>query len=526
MGDSGAIIHTTNGGRQWIKQNSGVNETLLQLHSHDGKTIIAVGFNGTILRTVNSGQTWDKISTSVTGNMWAVKMLDDTLGWACGTNTSLLKTTDGGINWQSVETGHPGIAYWNMTFITKDTFYVSCSGGVYLKTEDGGNSWISKSVNMSIGLYTIKAFNDKKIVAGGGQGYIAYTEDGGVNWSYSRVDINVNSFAFVNDSLGYALGTEEDSILKTTDGGKTWKYIWLGSLLGLNNINFVNDSVGYITGNPLILQKTTDQGHTWKSTVIRDDFSDIFFISPEKGFAVSPGSLYCTTDKGATWSLKPNSPYGCMNIVFTDSLTGFIGGYENKIYKTTNSGITWTMKNITGKTDSLYFINKIVFPDKKTGYACGVYDTYKTTDSGENWYSVSAKGGYSLFFTDSLTGLVLSRPVIKTTNGGITWTQIKIIDDDCSDIYFRNSEDGYITFFNLLYRTTDGGNCWEPEPKVSDYNSGWLGFLTKEHGFVLGTLQYETTDGGDNWVNISNQIGTNLLKFHSPSCKYGICNWR
>jgi photosystem II stability/assembly factor-like uncharacterized protein len=141
VGDSGAVIYTKTGGRKWIKQNSGVKEVILKVHSYNGKTVIATGFNGTVLRSVNEGKNWEKIPVPATGNLWCVKMLDDSLGWACGTSTSLIKTTDGGVNWQYVETGYPGFWYGDMAFISKDTFYVSCSGGVFLKTEDGGDSW-------------------------------------------------------------------------------------------------------------------------------------------------------------------------------------------------------------------------------------------------------------------------------------------------------------------------------------------------------------------------------------------------
>lgn len=523
VGDSGAIIYTKTGGREWIKQNSGLKEILLKIHSYDGKTVIATGFNGTLLRSVNEGKNWEKIPLPVTGNMWCVKMLDDTLGWACGTSTSLIKTTDGGLNWQYVETGYPGIWYWDMAFVSKDTFYVSCTGGVYLKTEDGGKTWIFNSVNKNISLYTIKVFNSQRIVTGGGEGYIAFTDDGGKNWNYSRPSTFINSFAFINDSLGYALGTEELSIIKTTDGGKSWKYIltepriWVGR----NNITFVNDSVGYITGGPIILLKTTDKGYTWNNLVIRDDFLDVWFLTPEKGFAVSPPALYKTLNKGEDWQKVNDNLIGSC-IFFTDSITGFIGGRGNKIYKTTDGGISWNNKNITGRTDSNFSINKIVFPDKKNGYAVGLYNTFKTTDGGENWFLVNIKGGFSLFFIDSLTGWVLSNPVIKTTDRGLTWNTITILfNEEGSDIYFKNKNEGIVTYYNRLFKTTNGGDNWTEDVKCKGYKYGYFGFLTKAHGFVLGTKQYETTDGGDNWTDISEQEGTRLQKFHSPAANTG-----
>jgi photosystem II stability/assembly factor-like uncharacterized protein len=523
VGDNGAIIYTKTGGREWIKQNSGVNEILLRVHSYDGKTVIAAGFNGTVLRSVNEGKNWEKIPVPVTGNIWCVRMLDEKLGWACGTSTSLIKTTDGGVNWQYVETGYPGIWYWDMAFLSKDTFYVSCTGGVFLKTEDGGKTWIFNSVNKNISLYTIKVFNPQRIVAGGGEGYIAYTDDGGKSWSYSQLDISINSFAFVNDSLGYALGTDDLAILRTTDGGKKWKYFRTEPriLVGRNHVSFVNDSVGYITGGPIILLKTTDGGYTWNSVVIRDDFMDVWFLSPEEGFVLSPPGLYKTSDRGEKWE-KVSDTTGGTSIFFIDKMTGFIGGLKNQIYKTTDGGISWQNKNITGKTDSNFSINKIAFPDKKNGYAVGYKNTFKTTDGGENWFLINLTGGRALSFIDSLTGWVLSNPIIKTTDGGLNWVTLpRISYEDAFDIYFKNKNEGIITLYNQLFKTTDGGEAWTADDKCKNYQSAYFGFLTKDHGFILGTKHFETTDGGNSWTDISQQIGTSLQRFHSPAENIG-----
>ncbi|TAL73238.1 MAG: hypothetical protein EPN88_04550, partial [Bacteroidetes bacterium] len=104
-GNNGAIIKTTNGGKNWIIANTPVNNIILKIHSYNGILIVAVGFNGTILRSTDRGETFSQVTSGLTADLWGIQMINDTLGWICGTNWSLLKTTNGGINWQTITAG-------------------------------------------------------------------------------------------------------------------------------------------------------------------------------------------------------------------------------------------------------------------------------------------------------------------------------------------------------------------------------------------------------------------------------------
>ncbi len=141
-GDYGRIIKTTNGGQSWFTASSPVNQLLLKIHSFDGQTVIAAGYDKTILRSTDGGENFSQIQTSIVSgtNLWGVKMVSSNTGWISGTNNTLLKTTNGGLTWQSVTTPGYTSDFWGIDFLDANRGFIAATGKVLLTT-DSGESW-------------------------------------------------------------------------------------------------------------------------------------------------------------------------------------------------------------------------------------------------------------------------------------------------------------------------------------------------------------------------------------------------
>lgn len=105
--------------------------------------------------------------------------------------------------------------------------------------------------------------------------------------------------------------------------------------------------------------------------------------------------------------------------------------------------------------------------------------------------------------------------VIKTTDGGESWTQLTTgVDVDLESVFFINELTGWVTGDpvddkNTILKTTDGGLSWQDQGfdeigarslysiKFADENTGWIGGRAP-------SLLYKTIDGGDNWVAQTN----------------------
>ncbi len=119
VGDRGVIWHTSDGGRSWKQQTSGVTCRLEAVQFLDVDNGWAAGgwtqpytheTHGVVLRTRDGGQTWQNTPGLTLPGLTCLKMLDAKWGWAAGSRSHLFPsgvffTDDGGRTWTPVMKG-------------------------------------------------------------------------------------------------------------------------------------------------------------------------------------------------------------------------------------------------------------------------------------------------------------------------------------------------------------------------------------------------------------------------------------
>ena len=302
-------------------------------------------------------------------------------------------------------------------------------------------------------------------------------------------------------------------------------------------------------------------------------YDDIWFISPEVGWAVnSDGLILHTEDSGVTWTQQFRTPIVGTRAVylrcisFGNSQTGWVGTLtENyRMFETDNGGINW--KFVTNLPDNaplaicgLYAVNESVVYASGSNYPYKRYPArvMKTTDGGKTWTAMEmgeqASNLIDIFFFDENHGFVVGGysdkedpdpeknvpdysdvvpVVLYTEDGGNTWVnRVANLTFEPGEwgwkIYFVNQNVGYVSLesFNrgAVLKTTDGGQTWirlpinDPQGNV---NLEGVGFITEDRGWVGGwgsadfTAGYssETVDGGITWVD-ANHIGRFINRF-------------
>lgn len=540
-GQSGAVIKTMDGGSNWTISNTPVNNLLLKIHSYNGQIVLVTGYDGIILRSSDGGENFVQVTSGVGSgyDLWGVQMLNDTLGWVCGVYQTLLKTTDAGLSWQPISTGL-NQHFWAIDFVNEQYGMIACSGGIVLKTTDGGNSWTQVQAGDIRDLFTIDIIDSLHIAAAGYDGKNVYSSDGGVTW-VSNPDLPAfsatNCIDFINADTGYSVQDVYD-IQKTTNRGQSW-FNPAPSVTSEWYIQLLNDGTGYSSGEEpgggyaLNFFKRTDGLENWSRLFLNDYFADVFFVSEEKGFAISgvlsqTQVLYKTTNGGITWVSVPEAPGG-NDLLFLDSLTGFIVGDNSAINKTTDAGSNWYLTNVpnpVGDFRVVFFINH------NTGWAGSIWTStsnakiLKTTDEGENWFVQAQQSGVdgftSIFFVDTLQGWATSRYIWQTTNGGQNWierTDIPIFLPD--DVYFTNSDTGWVGRYsiinNSLFKTTDGGLNWIGIPEAIGARKLFF-FPDPIHWLTLGFSRYYWTNNyGNSWQEFTEDVPSGLISFFAPS---------
>lgn len=266
-----------------------------------------------------------------------------------------------------------------------------------------------------------------------------------------------------------------------------------------DDVFFINESVGWaVNGYYAAVYKTIDGGKTWTKQL--DE-------------AILGGDYYFR------------------NIEFLDENIGFLGTLNGEFFKTTNGGSNWTqITNISPNPTAICGLDTV---GSSTIYGCGAYFTpahiIKSVDSGNTWQfidmSAYANALVEIYFLTETIGFVSGRnnngaTILKTTDGGTSWTEIfnsnvtgeyvwkiQILENNPDAIF--GSIEAVSPNLGKLIKSLDGGITWTsynaPETAIQA-----VGFINEDHGWIGGhnTGFYETLNGGQTWTNLN--IGKNL----------------
>ena len=158
-GDSGLIIHTSDGGVDWQIQNSQSSELIQDIFFLNFNLGWAVTtrfdsiYGSYILKTTNGGEVWEKEFFSIENKFFhTIYFLDALNGWvAGGPSDAFYRTTDGGVSWftpQFDSSMFIGAPVQDLAFYSPQ-YGFACGGlhdrfGVIWKTTDSGYSWSSQ----------------------------------------------------------------------------------------------------------------------------------------------------------------------------------------------------------------------------------------------------------------------------------------------------------------------------------------------------------------------------------------------
>ena len=216
------------------------------------------------------------ISSTLLDYITGVHFFNASTGVAVSYEAKIYKTTDNGVTWTTQYSNPiPDQPFSHIFFTDTNVGYVvggstSCggtgcipSGGVILKTIDGGDSW-TRVLQMSKVKFVSIASNetgDLFAVANGTKGRIIKSTNSGIDWTIiDSTDFKLNEIVF-KSNYGFVTG-QNGKILRSSDNGVSWGLATTLSANYTDDIKF-NGENGYCIANTQTVYKTIDNGNNW-----------------------------------------------------------------------------------------------------------------------------------------------------------------------------------------------------------------------------------------------------------------------
>jgi len=571
-GNDGAIMYTNDAGVTWETQLSGQGAPYTSLFFIDENEGWAGGWK-CIWHTTDKGNTWESQSVpDVDYIIEDIFFINHNVGWAVGINNTIMKTTDGGLNWTLIMNSNSSVIRFSSVNFTDEMHGCAVGGFMYyddgfiMITTDGGITWSDVSPPDCYG-FTKVIFIDSLtgwVCGFGGTGgqpaELHNTTDGGLTWTKHVIGNHTwfRDIHFVNQDTGMIL--DDSKVHLTYNGGITWDSTYYIGAYTMRRLSFWDDHGCYSVGYTGRIIKSTDLGQSWEN--VGQSFGsriyNIGFFDSYNGLALAGTFLlYRTENGGYSWELDTLISNGDFYLLRIYGSSGYLLNTNSQIMKTSNGGENWVLLDIPHNTS---YYKDLQFVNENTGYLCGNFGVLKktidggitwedkslssnhnftslhflnddlgwmidmnnktllkTTDGGDSWNDVGLSNVRSMYFIDENIGFATTfgGVVYKTTNSGVTWEEICILQHPGS-VYFINEYVGWYFMSNTVYYTYDGGLTWQDDQYFEYTSIRSIYFLDDEQGWIAGDNGFVATC--DFTLDISDLVNnsTTISVFPNP----------
>jgi len=316
--------------------------------------------------------------------------------------------------------------YYGVFVLDDNNAWVVGNRGIILHLADKGTkitvlpTWVEKA------LYNVDFTDAQNGIAIGQDGLIIKTSDGGKTWRQIKLELPLQEWQAAQPHI-FSLSRGADpnkiwavgpvgTIIHSQDGGETWENLSLGRDVTLNGVSFANDTEGWVVGEFGTILHTNDGGRTWQE---------------QKNVLNLP--KYTRPELSEEDALRQRVPQLYLEdlflvaVAFRNPREGYIGGESGILLKTEDGGETWT--NVS--SGSFNTLLSVVLPasDQATDIATGVLGTLAVPDDGK-WSLLPDVREHVLtwlrdvsFAKDSGFGLACGGKgtILVTRDGGKTW---------------------------------------------------------------------------------------------------------
>jgi photosystem II stability/assembly factor-like uncharacterized protein len=504
---------------------------LLTVDPIDSEVLYSITRKSEIYGSEDGGSTWEYFPTVESGtqeDIWVrqfeIAPADNRVFYLGTSSQGIYKSTDGGDTWVHISNGLPSDQYGYLAVdqilidpTDSETVYVRLDLGYRIyKTINGGQNWFeiyngTSSLNPATDMVVDPTDTQILYIGLWYQGVWKST-DGGLNWMSKnnglprdlQGNIPITELAIDHQSsLRIYAGTFDYGLYGTGNGGDSWVYLEIFPERDYQEILSLevdpNDGLAIYVGmndrddsSKDGLWVTNDGGLNW-TQYFQNTRIGFIRIAPNDStaFVNAEGDVYGRSNPTKPWRSVSFDMVADIRVnafsTILPSDRGFLyAGTELGVYKTTNGGNTWELKN-QGLGDEYIYALLMDPNDRRRVHVGTLNGVYVTTDGGEHWEERN----------NGLANRIVYGLAMDPTN---------------SDVLYAGTDRG-------IFQSTDAGANWVEKSSglPFTYNCVWhLAVAPTDQAIVyasvldfLGTWQeriYKSTDGGDSWMAASGQL--------------------
>jgi photosystem II stability/assembly factor-like uncharacterized protein len=469
----GGLLRTTDGGRSFSARSvPGGTGSITAIAFRNPDEGLAVTSGGDVFRTTNGGGAWTREfdgDPELRGVLFT-----DARAVAVGASTFLV-SADGGDTWTR-PASDPGAPAPPDTILTD----VRCAsptvclvtggffGGQVFRTVDGGRSFTNVGLS---GVLALDFASTTRAVTVGEGGGTHISNDGGASFSQVGNRINADSLHRVratSANVAHAIGGFGGTLVRTEDGGETWKNVGVPSSNGLSDVWFPTASVGYALDFTGGLFRTENGGDSWSilDTGTNRSPSGVFAPDASNVFLIGPRGVRRSDDDGETFERHQHRVIRNRTLTEADDAGAAVVFYGPRVIAlSTNDGDSW--RHIDRPTRSE--IRHLDFISSRVGYVLEDSGRIQFTDDrGRSWTELIGVGyanGRRLAFGDRRHGWLdigASHPsVLRTNDGGKSWTPQVLAGRTVLGLAAVGAQTGFATYDapGAILFTEDGGSA-------------------------------------------------------------------
>jgi uncharacterized repeat protein (TIGR01451 family) len=450
-----------------------------------------------LYRSSDGGDNWQKMPVTPVSSWTSPLVVAADGNLYAGQGSKIFRSTDNGETWAQISS----VAHISIFALPGGELLVGSYQGLK-RSIDNGQTWTT--VANTIQFAEKFAYNPNSgevyawedYVSSGSMGKLWRSKDNGLTWDVMLESIDLLPYQFAFSPTGGIFIGAEDVIWRSLDNGVTWTSMDPMLPQSFQEVSVAVSSSGRLFAFEWYLSKySDDNGNTWKTLEDsgRNPLSALSSTPDGKIFGTrSYGSLQRSEDNGATWQFSANGilKSAVINLQHIDG-THMLALTGDGLFYSKNSGDSWDLiwEKITENAPIYGGFQLGAAPDG-SWYLWDGFNLLKFTDEGQSYTTLQVPGVNSSNF-DGIR--------VSPINGKI-----------------------YLTSWNGLYSSIDGGQSWDPI--FTNYNYENVVFMP-DGSLIFSDFYgiYNSLDEGQTLTKISNRrIWPDPLVVSSNGTLYGI----